>query len=103
MSTSRDALAARIAGGAARRTSTKPDQRGQDAIRTKPVRITLDLDPETYRALNRWISQAAVTVNPDLPRLSQSRALRAMVRATIGDTAATGAVIDELRKERRRP
>jgi hypothetical protein len=33
---------------------------GQTAIRSKPVRITLDLSPELYRQLTRWAHSAAI-------------------------------------------
>jgi hypothetical protein len=88
-----------MAGAAEKRTATKPEDRGSTAIRTKPVRVTLDLDPADYAALNRWVGSAAVAVDPDFPRLPLARALRAMIRATVKDTAVTGAVLDELRTD----
>lgn len=101
MTARKDALSARMSNAALRRTTTEPQQRGAStAIRTKPVRITLDLDPKTYAALNRWVGSAAVAVDPDFPRLSLAKALRAMVRATIEDTAATGVVLQLLREDR---
>jgi hypothetical protein len=42
---------------------------GRPAIRTKPVRVTVDLDPATYTEPNRWVGGAAIAVNPDFPRL----------------------------------
>jgi hypothetical protein len=88
-----------MTGAAIKRTSTEPRQRGTNAVRTRPVRVTLDLDPTTYTALNRWIASAAVAVDPDFPRLSLARALRAMVHATIENTAVTDVVLDRLRQE----
>lgn len=64
--------------------------------RTKPHRVTLDLDPALFRDLNRWIATAAVEA--DRPRLSLAEALRAIVQATISDTSATGHVLAALRK-----
>ncbi len=49
---------------------------GRTAIRTKPVRVTVDLDPATYTELNRWVGGAAIAVNPDFPRLPLAKAIR---------------------------
>jgi len=57
---------------------------GRTAIRTKPVRVTVDLDPATYTELNRWVGGAAIAVNPDFPRLPLAKAIRAMIHATTG-------------------
>ena len=35
---------------------------GRTAIRTKSVRVTVDLDPATYTELNRWVGGAAIAV-----------------------------------------
>ena len=53
---------------------------GPTAIRSKPVRITLDLSPELYRQLTGWADSAAVTL--DVPRVSLADAVRAMIRVT---------------------
>jgi hypothetical protein len=71
----------------------------QSSARTKPIRVTLDLDPATYKELNRWLGTAAVAVNPDHPRLSLAKALRAMIHATTTDEVVTGVVLGLLRKE----
>ena len=72
---------------------------GKAAVRTKPVRITIDLDPAAYTALNRWIASATARVNPDLPRLSQSAAVRAMIDAAVKDETVTLVVLDLLRRD----
>ena len=58
-----------------------------------------DLDPAAYTALNKWIAAAAAEVAPDLPRLSQSAAVRAMINATILDKSIGVVVIDLLRRD----
>jgi len=99
MSNRREELAARMAIATnARKDGSKPT--GQTAIRTKPVRVTLDLDPATYTELNRWLGTAAVEANPDFPRLTIARALRAMIHATINDPAAASAVMEQLRQSK---
>jgi hypothetical protein len=60
----------------------------------------LDLAPDDYAALNRWLTSASLAVNPDdLRRLGLAKALRAMIRATTSDTAATGVVLNLLRAD----
>ena len=98
--TARQAQKSRMAAAAAARTAPEAKPAGQTAVRTKPVRITIDLDPAAYAALNKWVANAAAEVNPDLPRLSQSAAVRAMINATVLDPSIGLVVIDLLRRER---
>lgn len=65
--------------------------------RTKPVRVTLDLDQETYTALNQWLGSAAAEVGAPV---SKARALRAMIRAVSLDKSIGLVVVDLLRRER---
>ena len=97
--TARQAQKNRMAAAAAARTAPEAKAAGQTAIRTRPVRITVDLDPAAYTALNKWIAAAAAEVAPDLPRLSQSAAVRAMINATILDKSIGVVVIDLLRRD----
>src|SRR5206468_9814704 len=71
---------------------------GRTAIRTKPVRVTVDLDPATDTELNRWVAGAAMAVNPDFPRLPLVKAIRAMIHATTASEAVARAVIEQLRQ-----
>src|SRR4249920_3060821 len=71
---------------------------GRTAMRTKPVRVTVDLDPATYTELNRWVGGAAIAVNPDFPRLPLAKAIRAMIHATTASEAVASAVIEQLRQ-----
>ena len=95
MTTPREQRKAQMAAAAARRT--EPDARppGRTAIRSKPVRITLDLSPELYRQLTRWADSAAVSL--DVPRVALADAVRAMIRVTIEDP---GEVLELLRRDR---
>jgi hypothetical protein len=83
----------------ASRTEAAAAPIGSTAIRTKRVRVTLDLDQADYAALNRWIGTAAIEMNPDLPRLSLARTLRAMIRVTLADTGIAAVVIDQARRD----
>ena len=86
-----------MAGAAAQR----PDparERGRTATRTKPVRVTVDLDPATYTELNRWVGGAVIAVNQDFLRLPLAKAILAMIHATTASEAVTSAVIEQLRQ-----
>ena len=69
--------------------------------RTKPVRITVDLTPADYQALNRWVAEAAIELNRHMSRLSQAQIIRAMIRAA--DGVVSGVVLDAARLGQRRP
>jgi hypothetical protein len=89
-----------IATAAAARTAPQAKPAGQTAIRTKPVRITIDLEPADYEALNRWIGTAAAQVN-SAPgkRVTLAKAVRAMISASILDESIGLVVIDLLRRQ----
>lgn len=84
-----------MAAAAARRTEPGAPPAGQTAIRTKPVRVTLDLSPELYRQLTQWTDSAAVEL--DVPRIALADAMRAMIRVTTENPAE---VLDRLRRDR---
>lgn len=95
MTTQREQRKAQMAAAAARRSEPAARPAGQTAIRSRPVRITLDLSPELYRELTRWADSAAVTL--DVPRVALADAMRAMIRvaAENGDE-----VLERLRRDR---
>ena len=67
--------------------------------RAKPVRITVDLAPADYQALNRWAARAAIELDLPMSRLSQARVIRTMIRAAAADDVVSGVVLDLLRRE----
>ena len=95
MTTQREQRKAQMAAAAARRSEPAARPAGRTAIRSKPVRVTLDLSPELYRELTRWADSAAVAL--DVPRVALADAMRAMIRvaAENGDE-----VLDRLRRDR---
>jgi len=95
MTKARDQRKAQMAAAAARRTEPDARPAGKTAIRSKPVRITLDLSPELYRQLTRWVDEAAVEL--DVPRVALADAVRAMIRVAGDDP---GPVLDQLRQDR---
>ncbi len=80
---------------AARRAEPGARPAGHTAIRSKPVRITVDLSPELYRELTHWADAAAVAL--DVPRVALADAMRAMIRVTAENPAE---VLDRLRRDR---
>jgi len=84
-----------MAAAASRRTEPGAAAPGKTAIRSKPVRITLDLSPELYRQLTRWADAAAIAL--DVPRVALADAVRAMIRVT---TESPDEVIERLRRDR---
>ena len=84
-----------MAAAAARRAEPDALPAGRTAIRSKPVRITLDLNPELYRELTMWAESAAITL--DVPRVSLADAVRAMIRVT---TENPDQVLELLRQDR---
>jgi hypothetical protein len=95
MTRARDQRKAQMAAAAARRTEPDARPAGRTAIRSKPVRITLDLSPELYRQLTRWADDAAVEL--DVPRVALADAVRAMIRLAADDPSP---VMDQLRRDR---
>src|SRR5262249_33218667 len=86
---------AQMAAAAARRTGPGAPPAGRTAIRSKPVRVTLDLSPELYRQLTQWADSAAVALG--VPRVPLADAMRAMIRVT---TENPGEVLARLRRDR---
>ena len=97
ITTPREQRKAQMAAGAARRAEPGAGPAGRTAVRSKPVRITLDLSPELYRQLNLWTDSAAVALG--VPRVSLADAVRAMIRVTTEDPAD---VLEQLRRDRER-
>ena len=95
MSSQREQSKARMAAAAARRTEPGARPAGRPAIRSKPVRITLDLNPELHRELTMWAESAAIAL--DVPRVSLADAVRAMIRVT---TENPDEVLERLRQDR---
>jgi hypothetical protein len=58
--------------------SATPARTGRTAIRTKPVRVTLDLTPALHKDLKRWCNSAAVEMDvSDVTLVALLRALSA--------------------------
>jgi hypothetical protein len=95
MTTEQERRKAQMTAAAARRTEPGARPAGRTAIRSKPVRITLDLSPELYRQLTRWAHSAAIEL--DVPRIALADAVRAMIRVT---TESPGEVMEQLRRDR---
>jgi hypothetical protein len=93
----RELRKAQMAAAAARRAEPDARPAGKTAIRSKPVRITLDLSPELYRELTGWADEAAIALG--VPRVSLADAVRAMIRVTADHPDQ---VLNRLRQDRDR-
>lgn len=58
------------------------------------VRLTVDVDPDQYEALNAWTRKAAADLR--VTRVTTTDALRAMIAVTIEDDEMAAAVQTEL-------
>src|SRR5262250_2515502 len=94
MTTERERRKAQMTAAALSRTEPDVRPAGRMAIRSKPVRITLDLSPELYRQLTRWAHSAAIEL--DVPRVALADAVRAMIRVS---TESPAEVMDRLRRD----
>ena len=70
--------------------------------RVKRIRITVDLTPDDYQVLNRWLARASVELDQPLRTMTLARGIRAMIRATATDDLASGVVLDLLRTDQPR-
>jgi hypothetical protein len=95
MTAQREQRRAQMAAAASRRSEPDARPAGRTAIRSKPVRVTLDLSPELYRQLTQWADSAAVTLG--VPRVALADAVRAMIRVT---AEHPDEVLDRLRRDR---
>jgi hypothetical protein len=67
--------------------------------RVKRVRITVDLTPDDYQVLNRWLAKASVELDQPLRTMTLARGIRAMIRAAAADVVVNDVVLDLLAKE----
>ncbi|WP_433501826.1 hypothetical protein ACQP1K_29450 (plasmid) [Sphaerimonospora sp. CA-214678] len=68
---------------------------GETALRSKPVRITVDLAPELYRRLTRWTTEVAEEI--DAAKVTTADIVRAYIRAC-DDPEVRARVVAELRE-----
>lgn len=94
MSTQREKQREARRRAAKRRTEPDAAPAGETAIRSKPVRITVDLAPELYRRLTRWTTDAAEEI--DVAKLPLAEVARAAFRA-LEDPDVRERVLRELR------
>ena len=68
--------------------------------RAKSVRITVDLAPDDYQVLNRWLARASVELDQPVSTMTLARGIRAMIRAAAADHVVNDVVLDLLRTEK---
>jgi hypothetical protein len=67
--------------------------------RPKRVRITVDLTPEDYQVLNRWLARASVELDQPISKMTLARGIKAMIQATAADHVVNDVVLDVMRRE----
>jgi hypothetical protein len=67
--------------------------------RPKPIRITVDLTPDDYQLLNRWLALASVKLDQPISKMTLARGIRAMIQAAAADLVVTDTVLDIMRQE----
>lgn len=83
---------------AAGRQEDAPARRQQATLRTKPVRLTVDMTPELHRKLKRWAADAADEIEAaDVPL---AEVVRALVRRLAEDDQLAAQVLEDLRSLR---
>jgi hypothetical protein len=70
---------------------------GATARRTKPVRITVDLDPVDYRAMRRLVDELADRA--DVPTLAHSAMWRVLLRQAAADPARWDELAAQIRAD----
>lgn len=89
-----------MAVAATRRAEPEAAPAGKTAVRTAPVRVTLNIPPQLYRDLIRWTDTAADAL--DIPRVSVQDALRTMIRVMTDESSPnTTAKVHVLLREQR--
>lgn len=86
----------RMMRAAAARRGDRPATPGRLAVRTKPVRTTVDLHPELHRQLKRWASDASETL--DATDVPTAEVIRALLRLLLEDDHVNDAVLERLRE-----
>ena len=81
------------------RDSRSRKARESEEPREKRVRITVDLVPDDYQALNRWLAKASVELDQPVSTMTLARGIRAMIRAAAADQVVNDVVLDVLRQD----
>jgi hypothetical protein len=90
---------ARMMRAAAGRQDEEQPRRRAAAVRTRPVRTTVDMTPELHRRLKRWAQDAADQL--DVADVPLADVVRALVRRLTEDDVLSAAILDDLQQLRR--
>jgi hypothetical protein len=81
-----------------RGTRPEKESRAKES-RPKSVQITVDLTPDDYELLNRWLALASVKLDQPISKMTLARGIRAMIQAAAADLVVTDTVLDIMRQE----
>ena len=79
------------------RARKSKEPREEEEARAKPIRITVDLTPDDYQLLNRWLALASVKLDQPISKMTLARGIRAMIQAAATDLVVTDSVLDIMR------
>lgn len=97
----REARMARAAEGRNRDREGAPERRASE-VRTKPVRMTVDMAPALHRQLKRWSSWAAGELDvADVPAAEVVRVLVEMLTGNPAENEATRPLVVAVMRELR--
>jgi hypothetical protein len=65
------------------------------------VRVTVDLTPAEYQALNVWLARASLQLDQPVAAMTVARGIRAMIQAAATDNAVGDAVLGVMGREGR--
>jgi len=86
----------RMAAAAGARTEPGARPAGRTAVRTAPIRITVDLSPPDYQRLSDLA--ADIGRQAGIPRLALAKFIRALIETAGSDPAVTEAVSRTIRR-----
>jgi hypothetical protein len=76
-----------------------PSERQPRERKAKRVRITVDLTPEEYQVLNRWLARTSVELDQPVSQVILARGIRALIQAADADHVVNDVVLDIMRTE----
>jgi hypothetical protein len=83
----------------ASRKQARAEQARASQARAQHVQVTVDLAPEEFEVLNRWLAGASAELGQPVSTMTFARGIRAMIRATAADPGVAGVVLGILRGE----
>ena len=81
-----------------RGTRPSKESRAKES-RPEAIQIMVDLTPDDYQLLNRWLALASVKLNQPISKMTLARGIRAMIQAAAADLVVSDTVLDIMRED----